>query len=291
MLVSERNEYIQMKKAVNAKEFQIRQLKRENINIKNEINACSELLHRGENLVIKNLNQYVARLENEKKNLENELKEMEYRMIDIATKQKLAWVSTIVTTSSKEVREIKDKEFGLMRESSSAYTMYSKVSNDLARTKLEIVKYKTLLAQIVIDFKLKINPQDYASIGLSDNTLESLKYEHFEDTEHIEETVDESETLHNESKMADDNFGSSVVSDTPHSEISKNEETAKPVESVPSPPPKILQERTVKISNEVETKTVDNTQSIEESRLNRKRPLFIVKRIVIPSKTAKKENI
>lgn len=314
ILQSERNDYLSMKKAFNAKEMEIRRLKRENLNIKSEIQSCSSLLTRGESLITQNLNQYVARLENEKKLLVEQLKEMETRMIDIATTQKLTWIQTLMTSSSKDVRESKDKVFVLMREKTSAIDNFAKATKDLARMKLEVVKYKTLLGHIVNEFKLKIQPEKFSDIGICDDFLESLRYEHFdieeitvneETSEYFDMTTESSLAI--SSTMRDQSptpsSSSSVVAMDIGNEIKckiekQSPEMKKPttavtaaatVEDKKSP---VLKEKMVQFASETQTKVIDSTQeSFDESRLARKRTGFTVKRFVIPSKTAKKENL
>lgn len=295
ILLDERQEYLSMKKSFNAKEMEIRRLKRENLNIKSEIQSCSRLLSCSESRATQSLNLYVAHLENEKKQLENQLREMETRLVDIATNRKLNWIEALMTNASKELREMKDKVFVLMREKNSAMDNYSKVSKDLARIKLDIVKYKTLLGQIVFEFQLKIQPGKYVGVGLGDDFLESLKYEHFEeecdDTGVMMEIKDESRTFND----LDSSFNGSTSSMNTKNDwkfIPKQPSPVKQIAPVIPVKPQVLTEKSVQFSSETKTRVIDSTQEgLEESRLARKRAPLTVKRYVIPSKVHKKENL
>jgi hypothetical protein len=199
ILQNERIHYLDMRKAFNAKEMEIRRLRRENLNIKAEIQSCSSLLNRSDSLVLQNLKLQVAQLEGEKKTLETQLKEMEMRLIDMSKEQNLRWIETMMTSASKEVREMKDKVFVLMREKNSVIDNCSKTMKDLSRAKLEIVKYKTLLGRIVDEFKVKIKPEKYFDIGVSEEFLDNLKSDDMD-------VDDQEESIKNDEEMNEDSI-------------------------------------------------------------------------------------
>lgn len=175
MLQGERHHYIEMRKNINAKEIEVRRLKRENLNIKSEIQSCSALFNRGESLLSQNLSLHLAQIEGEKKSLESQLNEMEMKLIDMAKTQRLDWIETMMTSASKEVREMKDKIFVLTREKISVIDNNSKNMKELARAKLDVVKYKTMLGRLVDEFKIRIDPKKYYDIGINEEFLEHLK--------------------------------------------------------------------------------------------------------------------
>lgn len=53
ILHNQKIHYLEMKKAYNAKEMEIRRLKRENCNIKQEIQACSNLFKRSDQVLLR----------------------------------------------------------------------------------------------------------------------------------------------------------------------------------------------------------------------------------------------
>lgn len=339
-----------MRKAFNAKEIEIRRLRRENLNIKSEIQSCSSLLNRGESLVLQNLKLRVAQLEGEQKTLEALLKEMEMRLIDISKEQNLRWIETMMTSSSKEVREMKDKIFVLTREKNSVIDNCSKTMKDLSRAKLDVVKYKTLLGRIVDEFKLKIKPEKYSDIGVSNEFLDNLKFDEIED-ESMDQSVKMEEEDMNDSSIAGnlnelnestihllggrEKLGMAVpdkneisfknIASSSRAEIDdgtldrafKNTETSSgfaensslknTTEKCGEKSQEISNENVAKENSENPQSRSISTTSIpyktilqekiptvnetdkDESRLTRKRPPIMVKRIIIPSKAPKKE--
>lgn len=180
ILQGERSHYLEMKKAFNTKEMEIRRLKRENLNIKSEIQACSNQLKRSEHLASTHLKVYIANLECDKKSLESQLKEMEERLKDLATDQKMNWIETVVTSSSREARELKDKHYVLLREKTSLADNHSKTLKELAKVRLDSIKLRALLGRIVDEFKIKIDEAQYDDLDIDDGIFENLKLEDYE---------------------------------------------------------------------------------------------------------------
>ncbi|XP_070492402.1 putative leucine-rich repeat-containing protein DDB_G0290503 [Chironomus tepperi] len=206
ILQGERSHYLEMKKAYNSKEMEIRRLKRENLNIKSEIQACSNQLKRGEHLSSNHLKIYVSNLECDKKNLENQLKMMEERLIDLAKDQKMHWVETVLTSSSREARELKDKNYVLLREKTALADNHSKTLKELAKMRLEGIKLKSFLGRIVDEFKIKIDETKYDDLDIDEGIFENLRLEQYEsldsyDTNGSKQQNEESNDMLNESTI------------------------------------------------------------------------------------------
>ncbi|KAL7042898.1 hypothetical protein ACKWTF_001328 [Chironomus riparius] len=180
ILQGERSHYLEMKKAFNSKEMEIRRLKRENLNIKAEIQACSNQLKRGEHLSTSHLKIYVSSLECDKKYLENQLKIMEERLIDLAKDQKMHWVETVLTSSSREARDMKDKYYVLLREKTALADSHSKTLKEIAKVRLDCIKLKCLLGRVVDEFQIRIDETQYDDLEIDEAIFENLKLENLQ---------------------------------------------------------------------------------------------------------------
>lgn len=322
ILQGERFHYLDMKKSFNAKEMEIRRLKRENMNIKKEIQSCSNLLARGEQVVIESLTTRVNQLQNDNKNLEKFLAESERKLIDLAEMKNMGWIETMMTTSNNESREARDKLFNLMVQKNALADNFSKTQKELAKVRLDCVKLKVFLTRIIESNNLNINERDFLDIGLDEEVLESLKVEQLENTnedESLESTASifGGESL-NESTInilgGRDRLGNFVLpSVKPKEENSVKRETSPEAEKenqaspefkvseigvAKSSPLKPLQsiqplekEKIVTFSAVVESKVIDSTkEQFEESKQARKRAGVVVKHITIPSKGAAKSS-
>lgn len=208
ILQGERTHYLEMKKAYNAKEMEIRRLKRENLNIKSEIQLLNNQLKRGEQLSSNHTKIYITNLENDKQNLETQLKRMEERLADLANEQKMHWVESVLTSASKEARDLKDKNYVLLREKTSLADNHSKTLKELARARLDSIKLKVLLGRIVEDFKIKIDETNYYDLDIEEGVFDNLKVEEYEPYDqpnsfgNIEETTEnEASGMLNESTI------------------------------------------------------------------------------------------
>lgn len=185
ILKSERAHYLEMKKSFNAKEMEIRRLRRENMNIKNEIQACSNLLMRGEQIAIQTLSAHVFQLQNDNKKLEKQLASAETNLMDLAKKNpSLGWIESLLSTASNDTREVKDKRYQLMLEKSSLAENLNKNQRELAKARLDCVKFKILLSRIVDENNLCLCADDFFDIGIDEEVFEGLKVEKFESLDH-----------------------------------------------------------------------------------------------------------
>lgn len=308
ILQGERSHYLEMKKSYNAKEVEIRRLKRENMNIKQEIETCSSLLMRGEQIAIQALSAQVSQLQCENRRLEGLLEANQKNLIDLANEQNLGWIDSLLSTASSETRDLKDKQVTLMMQKTLLAENLNKIQRELAKARLDCVKFKMLVARLLDANSIQFNPYDYFDIGLDDDVLESLKTEEYEALSDPNETINNSDVL-SESEIVllggRKRLGPLISPPTPAREVvSRSEdeaavneenllnqiksETVKTPTKSPAKPLKQLQpcmEKAVKFSKVIESIVIDSTQEqFEQSKQARKRQGIIVKRIIIPSK-------
>lgn len=171
ILQGERTHYLEMKKAFNAKELEIRRLKRENTNIKNEIQACSNLLARGEQVAIQTLTHRVNQLQAENKKLEGLLVDSEKKLVDLAKGKNLGWIESLLSTANNESRDLKNKFFAASLQTTSLADNYNKTQRELAKARLDSVKYKVALARIVEAHNIEIDDVDLMQFVADDSDL------------------------------------------------------------------------------------------------------------------------
>lgn len=309
-----------MKKACNGKEMEIRRLKRENMNIKKEIQACSSLLVRGEQIALHAMTSQVSQLQNDNRKLEQLLASTETKLIDLAKDQNFGWIESLLSTSNNDTRVYKEKLFSTAAEKTSLADNLCKKQRELAKARLDCVKFKMLLDRIVVANNLVLNEEDFFDIGLDEEVFESLKVEGFETVdESIEASIFDPESLNEstinliggrerlghfvptpavsqrfnvEEKENERFIKQEMVSRDAEEQLKLEKSPAKPLKSVQiaEPSPKLEKEKLVQFSNVVETKIVDETQEqLKQSQQARKRVPPIVKRIVIPSKVPVKK--
>lgn len=309
ILKNERAHYNDMKKLFNSKEMEIRRLKRENHNIKTEIQTCSSLLRRGQQIELQTLNNQVGFLHNENRKLSKELTEMEKKLKDLASDQNLEWIQSLMTSATFETRDLKDKLMREMMEKTSLSDNFARAQRELAKARLDCVKLKILLGRIVDANGIKIDENDFDDIDIEQEVLENLKIEEFEslDGSMTLETMDDGTELNEstitliggrerlgnfippkEEKIELDSKENLKVSSSPKPSISPRIEPLKPI-PIPKHSSNKEESKVVNFSSTVETKVIETTRAqFEESNQARKRNPIVVKRIVISSRATKK---
>lgn len=305
VLKGQKAHYHEMKKSCNAKEIEIRRLKREKTNIKQEIQACSNLFKHSENLMIQSLKTSVLQLKKENSNLEGLLFTSEKNLIDLAKSMKIDWVESLLETANNETRELKERLYALMVQKSSLDDNFYKIEKELAKARLDKIKLKILLGRIVEENNIDISQSNFTDLDIEPEVLENLKQEKIETLEYSPDIKHKMAlgptNIHNETSS---NSLSRYDLKATNIEDKENElkqalkqelpsqlnaialkSPLKQVQKAPATEDKIDSIRAVKFSELVETKTIDRTnEQLEQSKESRKKHGVVVKRIVIPSK-------
>lgn len=304
ILQGERAHYNDMKKLFNSKEIEIRRLKRENCNIKTEIQTCSGLLQRGEQIEVQTLNAQVTFLHNENRKLLKELMEMEKKLVDLANEQNLGWIESLMTSASTETRDLKEKLMQVMIEKASLVDIFAKSQKELSKARLDCVKLKILLGRIVEANSIKINENDFLDIGVDQEVLENLKNDEFKIFDIPKTTENHNEEL-NESTIVLIGGRERLGKFNPQesSKIEKKENFLLASKPPLVPGAQVLKDhqencessekeakKSIKFSNKVEMKMIDKTpEEFQQSNQARKRNPIVVKRIIIASKPSVKK--
>lgn len=310
ILRGERAHYLEMKKLFTSKEIEIRQLKRENRNIKEEIQSCSNLIKRGEQIVIQTLTARISELEHDNKSLENRLALTEKQLLDIANQKDLGWIESLLTIGNHDQRDLKDKQMKLMLENSAFAENLQKKQKELAKSRLDCINFKILLGRIVDKNNIIVSEQDFDDLELDHEIFENLQSDHIESGNATEEASPSvfDDGL-NESTIqllgGRELLGHAIPTPVLAPVLTKQEEKENcknikseenllarsnphlaAVENIQEQKPN--QEKRVNFSEIVESKFIDTTQQqFEESKQARKRPGVIFKKFVIPSKSSK----
>lgn len=323
VLQNERSHYLEMKKTCNAKEIEIRRLKRENTNIKQEIQVCSGIMRRGEQIKFEAMNTQITKQQMYIEKLESRLDMSAHQMKDLAAEQKLDWIDSVLSTANEDTSKLRTEQLNLMMQNTSLAENLHKSQKEFARSRLDCVKLKVFLSRLVASNNIKIKDNDLIDIDLDSELLESLKLNELEMMDSVEEPSSSCESdLLNESTIillgGRERLGNFIPSNVANDvrvekscdkENSKTHQKEKTLKSPAKPSPKLLpvkvqtplrdlqpkspsreKERSVKFSNVVKTKVIDDTQEqFEQSKQARKRTGLIVKRIKIQSKAPPKK--
>jgi hypothetical protein len=294
ILQAERRSYLEMRKLYNSKEIEIRKLKRENTNIRNEIEACSTLLRRGETIENEALKSQINQLTFETKKLERTLKETQQKVIDLANQQNLGWIETILTSSTNDQREAKDKLIKTMMEKSALADTLKKEQKELVKCKLDVVKLKIFLEKLVLSNNIKINELDYKDIGIDPEIIANLQLEDSSNEiieldesccSTIDEMISEEQARVNEVDLKVDKCHSNDDKENSHDSMNKQEHVqlsspTKPLKSIET-----VENTSLRVETVADIKSKQMIDGIKVEKIStQKRTPFVVQRIVIPSR-------
>ncbi|CAO1363493.1 unnamed protein product [Diamesa hyperborea] len=331
ILHNQKIHYMEMKKAYNAKDMEIRRLKRENCNIKQEIQACSNLFKRSDQVLLQSLNSRVSQLLRDNRNLEQLLATAEKNFIELAKTQNIDWIESLLVTSNNDTRDLKDKLYQCLLEKSSLGDILQKTQKELAKYRLDGVKLKILLGRLVDENNIKINETNYMDIGIDSEFLESLKQDDNKGAELSPDMIGDESVC---DELGENTMFLITTKRTFQQEFAMREEKPQEVPKIREPVPentncykdlnkencvtdkfsfvqpsavKPLTEKKTNFSPEIiktddiksvkfsevnETKSIDETQEqFEQSKLARKKAPVMIKRINIPSRANRSANI
>lgn len=271
VLQYERLNQSEMKNLLNFKEFEIRRLKRENQNIKHEIQSCSTLLMRSEKINSEAFQSHVHQLEKSVKQLERELKETQEKLVDLAKDRNLGWIDSIITVNEANQRESRERLMKAMMDNSLLSDNLLNVQRDLVTVQMKNLQLRTLISRILERKSIKVIESDYDGLGFDSEFIESLNFEKIENKE-------------NESWNASElTFGEdATVNFTIKREKLLNTPPKKPLTSTANIPeePSPIRATSTHEKPEQKVEIITKVQPIS----NLKRVPVVVKRTVIPSR-------
>lgn len=270
VLQHERFNYIEIKKMLNFKEFEIRRLKRENQNIKNEIQACSTLLMRSEKINSEAFKSHVNQLEKSVKQLECELKETLEKLVDVAKGRNLGWIDSIITDNEENQRESRERLMKAMMDNSLLSDNLLNVQRDLVTARMKSVQLRTFFNRILERKSIKVIESDYEGLGIDSALIDSLKFDEIENDENS--SGNSSELTFAEDVKANSTIKKEIV------EYSPPKKPLTSTENIPKQPSPTVNTST---HNKSEQK-LEITKVQPISAL--KRVPVVVKRTVIPSR-------
>ncbi|XP_075153588.1 spindle apparatus coiled-coil protein 1 spindly [Haematobia irritans] len=160
LLTSQKKSYLQMKKIYNESEHEIRRLKRENIAMHTELEACTTIFCNADKVYQEKLTQRIRHLVNQNEELERKLKWNHERLMDLASEKGVLWLEPMLSFCKKETDDLKKQLHSIRLQQANLEEQQRNSQQDLARWKFEALKSRcilldreNLLTEHKIDFK------------------------------------------------------------------------------------------------------------------------------------------
>ncbi|XP_073822463.1 spindle apparatus coiled-coil protein 1 spindly [Musca autumnalis] len=161
LLNSQKKSYMQMKKIYNESEHEIRRLKRENIAMHTELEACSAIFCNADKIYQEKLNERVRSLLSQNEELERKLKWNQERLNDLAKEKGVLWLDSMLSYCKKETEDLKRQLHSVRLQKANLEEQQRNSQQDLARWRFEALKSRCLLMDrehLLTENKIEFKP-------------------------------------------------------------------------------------------------------------------------------------
>ncbi|XP_061389338.1 protein Spindly [Musca vetustissima] len=161
LLNSQKKSYMQMKKIYNESEHEIRRLKRENIAMHTELEACSAIFCNADKVYQEKLNERVRSLLSQNEELERKLKWNQERLNDLAKEKGVLWLDSMLSYCKKETEDFKRQLHSVRLQKANLEEQQRNSQQDLARWRFEALKSRCLLLDrehLLTEHKIDFKP-------------------------------------------------------------------------------------------------------------------------------------
>ncbi|TMW54858.1 hypothetical protein DOY81_000091 [Sarcophaga bullata] len=145
LLAAQKKSYLQMKKIYNESEHEIRRLKRENISMHTELEACSSIFCNADKVYQEKLNERVRHLLNQNEELERKLKWTQDRLKELACEKGVIWLDSMLSFCKKETDDLKSQLHSVRIQKASLEEQLRNAQQDMARWRFESLKSRCIL--------------------------------------------------------------------------------------------------------------------------------------------------
>ncbi|XP_037810802.1 protein Spindly [Lucilia sericata] len=178
LLTAQKKSYVQMKKIYNESEHEIRRLKRENISMHTELEACSSIFCNADKIYQEKLNERVRHLLNQNEDLERQLKWTQDRLKDMANDKGVLFLDSMLSFCKKETEDLKSQLHSVRIQKASLEEQLRNAQQDMARWRFESLKSRCILIDrehLLTENKINFKPVHAIEYNISEKEQAEAK--------------------------------------------------------------------------------------------------------------------
>ncbi|KAH8271969.1 hypothetical protein KR044_012409 [Drosophila immigrans] len=145
LLASQKKSYLDMKKIFNESKFEIHRLKRENIAMHTELQACSTIFCSADKTYQNKLNERIRQLMVQNVKLEHNLNVSQERLRDLASQKSVTWLDSMLDFCKRETDELKSQLHSMHIQKATIEEQLRNVQQEMARWRFESLKSRCVL--------------------------------------------------------------------------------------------------------------------------------------------------
>ncbi|KAL7742097.1 hypothetical protein ACLKA6_018344 [Drosophila palustris] len=161
LLASQKKSYLDMKKIFNESKFEIHRLKRENIAMHTELQACSTIFCSADKTYQNKLNERIRQLMAQNVKLEHNLNVSQERLRELASQKSVTWLDSMLDFCKRETDELKAQLHSMHIQKATIDEQMRNVQQEMARWRFESLKSRCVLIDrenLLTEHKITFKP-------------------------------------------------------------------------------------------------------------------------------------
>ncbi|KAM7353157.1 spindle apparatus coiled-coil protein 1 spindly [Cochliomyia hominivorax] len=178
LLTAQKKSYVQMKKIYNESEHEIRRLKRENISMHTELEACSSIFCNADKIYQEKLYERVRYLLNQNEDLERKLTWTQDRLTELAKEKGVLFLDSMLSFCKKETDDLKKQLHSVRLQKASLEEQLRNSQQDMARWRFESLKSRCVLIDrehLLTENNISFKPIQAVEYNISEKEQEEAK--------------------------------------------------------------------------------------------------------------------
>ncbi|KAH8282489.1 hypothetical protein KR054_007896 [Drosophila jambulina] len=176
LLAAQKKNYLEMKKIYADSQFEIRRLKRENVAMHKELQACSTIFCSADKTYRSKLNERIRYLMAANDSLEKQLNLSQERLRDLAKDKSVNWLDSMLDFCKRETHQLKTQVHSLRIQKAGLEDQMRSVQQEMARWRFESLKSRCVLIDrenLLTEHKIGFKPMQAMEFNIQEEELKA----------------------------------------------------------------------------------------------------------------------
>ncbi|XP_017110690.1 protein Spindly [Drosophila elegans] len=176
LLAAQKKSYLDMKKTFTDSQFEIRRLKRENVAMHTELQACSTIFCSADKTYQNKLNERIRQLMAANDSLEKQLNLSQERMRQLASEKSVTWLDSMLDFCKRETDELKAQLHSMRIQKAGLEERMRSVQQEMARWRFESLKSRCVLIDrenLLTEHKIAFKPMQAMEFDIREAELKA----------------------------------------------------------------------------------------------------------------------
>ncbi|KAH8324383.1 hypothetical protein KR074_006448 [Drosophila pseudoananassae] len=176
LLAAQKKSYLEMKRTFQESQFEIRRLKRENVAMHTELQACSTIFCSADKTYQNKLNERIRYLMEANDNLERQLNINQERLRELASEKSVTWLDSMLDFCKRETDDLKTQLHSMRIQKAGLEEQVRSVQQEMARWRFESLKSRCVIIDrenLLTEHKIAFKPMQAMEFNIKDAELKA----------------------------------------------------------------------------------------------------------------------